>query len=352
MKAFRKTRRREHAMAGKVERLQKAILGILNEARAPLGATRIVELLLASGQDLSARTVRFHLLEMDRRGLTRLVSRRAGRMIAAAGREELMHSDVIAKVGLVSARVEALSYEMTYDLTHDDGTVVANTTLIHPANLEPAMAEMRQVFRLQYGVGNRIIVGRPGDLIGTHLIPDGFVGLGTICSVTITGIMVKRGIPVVSRFGGLLEVRNRKPVRFVELIEYRGSTLDPLEVFIQAGMTRVRDSVRQGTGIVCASFREIPSVAAADTESLARELRQAGMGGVLTVGKPGQPLLGIPVSDGHAGLVVLGGLNPIAAVREAGYAVRIRSLAGLELLRRFRRIEPASRPHQTSAATG
>jgi repressor of nif and glnA expression len=235
--------------------------------------------------------------------------------------------------------VDALSYEMTYDLGQGEGTVVANTTLLHPANLEPALIEMRQVFRLQFGVGNRIIVARSGDQIGTHIIPDGFVGIATVCSVTITGIMVKRGIPVVSRFGGLLEVRDRKPVRFVELIEYRGSTLDPLEVFIQAGMTRVRDTVRQGTGIICASFREIPAVAAADTEALARELRAAGMGGVLAVGKPGQPLLGIPVSDGHAGLVVLGGLNPIAAVREAGYAVRIRSLAGLEPLRRFRRVD-------------
>lgn len=333
-------------MSGKVERLQNTILGILSEARTPLGATRIVELLTAAGQELSSRTVRFHLLELDRRGLTKLASRRAGRIIAAAGREELARSDVITKVGLVSARVDALSYEMTYNLTQGEGTIVANITLIHPANLEPALVEMRQVFRLQFGVGNRIIIGRAGDQIGSQVIPDGFVGIGTICSVTVTGIMVKRGIPVVSRFGGLLEMRDRKPIRFVELIEYRGSTLDPLEVFIQAGMTRVRDTVRHGTGIICASFREIPAVAVADTEMLMRELRTEGLGGALVVGKPGQPLLGIPVSDGHAGLVVLGGLNPIAAIREAGYAVRIRSLAGLELLRRFRRIDALAGSHE------
>jgi repressor of nif and glnA expression len=57
------------------------------------------------------------------------------------------------------------------------------------------------------------------------------------------------------------------------------------------------------------------------------------------MGRPNQPLFGIPVSDGHAGLVVLGGLNPVAAIREAGYSVRLRSLAGIEEYTRFRPLE-------------
>jgi hypothetical protein len=324
-------------MKNKTDRLQKAVLSILSEAIAPMGASAVNDMLVAAGIDVSARTVRLHLLELDKRGLTKLVNRRAGREITAAGRLELQRIDVIAKVGFISARVEALGYEMNYDPSRNPaGAVVVNTTLLHPKCLDPALDIIREVLRARLGIGHAIIVAQRGKQIGGQVIPDGYCGLGTVCSVTLTGIMSKRGIPIVSRYGGLLEYRNHKPIRFVELIEYRGSTLDPLEIFIQAGMTRVRDTIQHGNGLVCASFREMPAVAVPDAMKLVDELRQANLGGVIAIGRQGQPLMGIPVSDGHVGLVVLGGLNSIAAVREAGYAVRIRSLAGLEPMAKFK----------------
>lgn len=36
--------------------------------------------------------------------------------------------------------------------------------------------------------------------------------------------------------------------------------------------------------------------------------------------RPGQPLLEIPVAEGRAGMIVAGGLNPLAAVEESGIA--------------------------------
>jgi repressor of nif and glnA expression len=43
------------------------------------------------------------------------------------------------------------------------------------------------------------------------------------------------------------------------------------------------------------------------------------------VGKPNQPLLDIPVMEGRAGIIVAGGLNPLAAVEESG--IRTENLA-------------------------
>ena len=331
-------------MGGKADRARAVILRVLSEAHTPLGAERIVESLLAAGVDFSPRTVRLHLLELDRRGLTQLVNRRAGRIITKAGREETGRADVITKVGLVSARVDTLTYQMSFDARRGEGTVVVNTTLLHPANLGPALVEIRRVLRDQLGIANRVVVARAGGQIGGVVVPENFVGIGTVCSVTMNGILLHRGIPVTARFGGLLEIRDRRPLRFVELIEYRGSTLDPLEIFIQAGMTRVREVIQQGSGVICAGFREIPAPAVEDVQSLIRQLRPLGIGGIIAVGRPNQPLFGIPVADGHAGLVVVGGLNPIAAVREAGYAVRIRSLAGLEDFMRLRPVDAATVP--------
>jgi repressor of nif and glnA expression len=50
---------------------------------------------------------------------------------------------------------------------------------------------------------------------------------------------------------------------------------------------------------------------------------------------PNQPLFGIPVGEGRTGLVVMGGLNPAAALEEAGLNSENRSLAGLLEYRQF-----------------
>ena len=60
-----------------------------------------------------------------------------------------------------------------------------------------------------------------------------------------------------------------------------------------------------------------------------------GLDGVLAVGVPNQPLYGIPVGEGRTGLVVLGGLNPAAALEEAGIRCENRSLSGLLEYQKF-----------------
>ena len=61
-----------------------------------------------------------------------------------------------------------------------------------------------------------------------------------------------------------------------------------------------------------------------------------GLGGILALGRPGLPLFDIPVSEGMVGMVVAGGLNPVAAIHEAGTRIAIHSLAGLEDMDRFK----------------
>jgi len=178
-------------------------------------------------------------------------------------------------------------------------------------------------------MGRRLAIAEAGQKLGGVIVPEGSIGIATVCSVTVNGIMLHEGIPVTSRFGGLIEMRDGEPQRFVDLIEYRGTTIDPLEVFIHAGMTSVRQCARTGRGIIGGSFREIPAVAVEGVAQVRAEMESYGLGGILAVGDPGQPLLDIPVADGRAGIIVVGGLNPVAAVHEAGIAVSMASLSGL-----------------------
>ena len=163
---------------------------------------------------------------------------------------------------------------------------------------------------------------KPGEKIGKKIITEGKIGIGTVCSVTINGIFLHEGIHITSRFGGLLEMHKGRPVRFTEIINYDGSSIDPLEVFIKGGMTSVNDAVLTGNGRIGASFREVPSMAIPAVEKLRKRLDKVGLGGILLIGRPGQPLLDIPVAEGRAGMVVAGGLNPLAAIEESGIATQ------------------------------
>lgn len=321
------------------DKTRAAILKVLSESSKPMGAGQIMSALLSAGFDISPRTIRFYLLKLDEKGFSRLVSRRSGRRISERGREELARTNVIEKVGIIAARIDMLGYRMSFRSNDGKGTVIMNVCLLANAGeLSRALTEIQPVFARGLTMTPRLVVAHAGEAVGTLTVPSGQIAIGTVCSMTLNGILLHEGVPVVSRFGGLLEMRDWNPVRFVELIEYRGSTLDPFEVFVKADMTRVRSVAKTGSGVICASFREIPSAAAEDVRRLEKRLAGHGLGGILSIGRPNQPLYGIPVSEGYCGMIVVGGLNPIAVLHETGIEVSIRSLAELREYGSFREL--------------
>jgi repressor of nif and glnA expression len=328
-------------MATKAVRAKSAILKALSEDNAPAGAAKLTARLRAMGLELQPRTIRAHLLELDRDGLTTLVSRRRGRALTERGRRELTNADAFSKVGFVAARVDDLGYRMSYSYRSGRGSVVSNLALLRDRDLSRALLYAAPILRAGLSVSNRLAVVRAGEQIGGFTIPIGSVALATICSVTINGVLISNGIPVTSRFGGLLEMRDGAPLRFVEVIEYRGTTIDPLEVFIGSGMTDVTECAKTGNGIIGASFREIPAGAVGPAKRILRRLREEGLGGDLAMGEGSLPLFDIPVTEGRTGLVVIGGLNPLAALREAGIPFTMRSLSGLADISAFMPIEDA-----------
>jgi repressor of nif and glnA expression len=178
-------------------------------------------------------------------------------------------------------------------------------------------------------MSDRIIFARGGGRIGDIVIPKGKVGIGTVCSVTINGIFLKAGIPVTSKFGGVVEIIAGKPARFVSLISYEGSSLDPLEIFIKSKMTNVSGLVKGTSGRILASFREIPVVCADAAKRLTEIMAARGIKGVIQMGDPNKALLEIPVGIDKVGMVIVGGLNPIAALEESGISTESSAMSTL-----------------------
>lgn len=321
----------------KTEKKRLAILRVLHDAGTPQSSHQITEQMVSMGHEVSERTVRFHLQSLDKRGLTENLGRR-GRLITGRGRKELSRARIFDKIGYLAAKIDQLTYQMDFNLATRTGKVVVNVSLLEIDRVSAAIPLMGRVFSAGYSMGNLITVFYPGERIGDISIPERKIGVGTVCSITINGVFLHNGIPTISRFGGLLELQNHKPARFVELIHYEGTTLDPLEIFIRSGMTDYWGATGTGNGIVGASFREVPGDSRESVLSLARSLDKAGLGGVCLVGWPGRPLLEIPVSEGRLGVVIMGGLNPMAILEERG--IRIRTTGALAGLVEYRKLFP------------
>jgi repressor of nif and glnA expression len=308
-------------MSEKTEKKRLSILKILHESESPMSSPRITRELNARGFDVSERTVRLYLLEMDSAGLTESFGKR-GRRITEKGLTELSQARVFEKIGFLAAKIDRMTYKMDFRLSEKAGTVVMNTSLIERNRIERAIPLIKSVFASGFGMGELVTVFRPGQKMGELEIGEDYFGIGTVCSVTLNGVLLDFGIPTNSRFGGLLELEEGEPTRFVELINYDGTTLDPLEVFIKSGMADMTGAARSGSGRIGASFREVPAESRNSLLEISEELEGAGLNGFLKVGWPGQALLEIPVSDGRCGVIIIGGLNPVAILEEHGIEVK------------------------------
>ncbi len=292
------------------------------------GSREIARKLTDYGIELTERTVRYHLRILDEKGFSEVCGKE-GRRITQRGREELSQALVSEKVGFVINKIETLAYLSDFDILTKNGKIILNVTFFPENQFPAALRVMKAPFSSVFNMSDRVIVAQGGELIGDVPVPSGHVGFGTVCSVTINSILLKAGVPVTSRFGGVLQVKEGEPSRFVALISYDGSSLDPLEIFIRSSMTDVKSAVASNSGKILASFREIPAVCIERARELKMKMIEDGLGGILAIGNPNQRLLEMPVGADKAGIVVVGGLNPIAAVEEAGIVTKSRAMSTL-----------------------
>jgi len=313
-----------------VERQRMAILRIIANSCRAVGSKVIARRLKEDyGIELSERGVRYHLNLMDENELTAKVSRRDGRVITAQGLAEIEDAMVADKVGFVIDRIELLSYRVTFNPLDLSGNVPVNISLLPARELDKAIEAMAYSMEANICVSRLVAIAREGEKLGDIVIPEGQVGIATVCSLVTNGTLLKAGIPIDSRFGGILQFRTGHPLRFTDLIEYSGSSLDPSEIFIAGRMTSVNHVSREGNGKILANFREIPSLCMDEAERVFCNLEKVGVNRPLIIGSPGKSVCGVPVGLGKVGMVLVGGLNPIAGAVEAGIEINSKAMSGL-----------------------
>ena len=233
------------------------------------------------------------------------------------------------QLGFIREKLEMLAFQTTFDPRERTGQLSINTSLIDKGKFKAAISAMKDAFKAGICVSELVATASEGERLGSVVVPGGKIGLATVCSVVINGVLLKAGVPSEYKYGGVLEVRNSKPRRFVAIIDYSGTSLDPSEQFIRAKMTTVGEAARTGDGKIIGVFRTVPAPARAIVEEKIAMLKGAGINGVYELGETSESICQIPVGLNRIGIVQLGGLNPVAAAVEAGVEIENIAESGL-----------------------
>ena len=293
------------------------ILRILSESDKPVGSTLLKRELRRRGFLLSERTVRYHLQLLEAQGFV-LGHKRRGRTITQKGLEELSRSLASQRLGFVTTRFMSLAYSASYDPTTDSGTVVANVSLLDKSLQDKTINAMKALQKVNLLSAPYIKVLDEKEEYCDISVPEGKIALFTVCNLTLDSILIHSGIPLFFEYGGLVQVVNNKPIRFVEIISYEGTTIPPLEVFVYRKMTSISRILKTGSGMLLATMREIPAEAREKTVKIFENQKKKGWGGILGLGEPNEPVLGIPVGMDRFGICMVGGIVPGAAMVEEG----------------------------------
>jgi len=302
------------------------ILRVIENTDTPIGARAISDCLSSRGYDLGERAVRYNLKILDELGFTKKKGY-SGRVLTPLGSRELDDALVDDRIGFVNTRIEEYMLKTSFDPKTGHGDVIANASIIDKADTEKVLEVLGHAFDAGYTISRRALILDEEESLSTIEIPKGALGIVTLCSITLDGMLMKSGIPVLTSFAGLAEVKGRQTVDFTDLIAYAGSSLDPIKVFMGRRVTSVADAVFKGSGTVLANVREVPVAAATLVRALLDDARSAGLGGLIKMGEPSEPVLGCPVGSGKIGIAFYAGVNGVVAAEEMGVKIKTTPLS-------------------------
>jgi HTH-type transcriptional regulator, global nitrogen regulator NrpRI len=314
------------------------ILRILSESTEEMGARKIAEEMNRRGYNLGERAVRYHLRMLDERGFTRKHGY-LGRVLTAQGEDELKQALVTDRLGFVSTRIKDIEFMTSFDPRTVSGDVAVNICYVPKTQFEPALDIIRRVVQAGYAISPRVKVVDEGQTILENDVPEGQVAFASVCSITIDGVLLKSGIPVNLKYGGIVEIQDGQISRFTDIIDYSGTSINPMSIFTARKMTSVLKLLETGSGRVLANVREIPVTARFSTMKTLEVMKDAGINGVFSDCQRMRPLYGVPVALGKCGVASYSGINPFAALGEAGIKTRVMPLAAVMNIKELKNLE-------------
>lgn len=303
----------------RTERKYIEILRILKDHSEPVGAKRLSEIMAERGFILTDRAVQYYLQYLDEMGYTEKVGN-LGRILTEAGIAETNNALVGDRIGFIISKLERLAFRTTFDPETATGDVGYNLSIVPKDQEELVVSVFDEVIKAECGFFSsyRIIDHDPR-------VPSDSIGIMTICSISMDGVFQRNGIPVKMAYGGRLSIENGTPTAFLDLIGYRGTTIDPLQLFVSAGLTSIRTLVRTKAGIGLANVREVPCTAEDRVKELIILMRKCGF--VFPV-QMGNKVLNLQPNPHRISIASFSGMNFVANATEQGVRITTEIGAG------------------------
>ena len=219
------------------------------------------------------------------------------------------------KISLVLSKSLNMIQQVNFDVEKQKGDIIANISYVHRDHIDRALSIMEDT----YNDNPKYI--NPYYKLVDHPENDDLIGIATICSLSIDGILINNGIMSNPTYSGLLELT--EPPLFIDLISYNGTTLDPHKIFLSKNMTSITGS--DGPNKILASVKEIPYVSRDHAVELLEILNNIGFS-IYKIGKPREFVYNSKVDNYNFGVITGGGLNSIGAVKESGVPIKVKVL--------------------------
>ena len=227
------------------------------------------------------------------------------------------------------SRIENLMHQVSFDPVEMNGKIITNTSLVEKERLNETLAVFYDIIQSGLSVSPLIMLEEE----------KGLIKIKTACSLTISGVLLKSGIPVRPKGGGLIEVVERGPTRFTDMLMYWATTIDPIDVLTSQELTDITGMMRTGNGRILGNLQEAPMLARERIEEVLDQLTAAEFTGVLELGEPNMNVLGVSVERDHVGIALVGGTNLVAAAQECGIKMRHESISDLTDVADMKHIE-------------
>jgi len=227
------------------------------------------------------------------------------------------------------SRIENLMYRVSFDPLEMTGRIITNSSVVDLEMLDPTLRIFWEAMESGLSVSPLVKVESCGRRARIY----------TACSITIDGVLLKSGVPMRPKGGGVIEVVEREPVRFTDVLMYWATTIDPIDVLISQELTCVVRMMQTGNGRILGNLQEAPMLARETIEEVLEVLAEAEFAGVLEMGEPNMDVLGVSVERDRLGIALVGGTNIIAAAVEQGMKIETESISGLTDVSEMRHIE-------------
>jgi hypothetical protein len=222
------------------------------------------------------------------------------------------------KIPFLLSKSWNLIQQVNFDVEKRKGDIITNVSYINKEDADAALGIMEETYN-----SNPKYINPYYKLI-EHPTDDDKLGIATICSLSIDGLLINNGIMCNPVYSGLLELT--EPPLFIDLISYTGTTVDPHKIFISKNMTAISTNI--GTKKILASFKEIPYISREYAVYLLDILKNTGFS-IYKIGKPREVTYNAKADNYNFGVVAGGGLNTIGAIKEKGIDIEVKAIEKL-----------------------